>query len=74
MQDSTLSYHHITKGEGTTARSKERKKDKSEDNSDGVAVLLKKMNIAEIDRGSLQVFFLALSYYFNLVNLVEMDV
>ena len=57
--------------ESTTTRFKERKREKLEDNSKGVVVLLIKMNI---DRGRIQVFFLALSYYFNIVNLVEMNV
>ena len=32
---------YITEGEGTVARSKERKKENSEDNSEGVVVLIK---------------------------------
>ena len=63
---------YIKEGESTTTRFKKRKREKSEDNSKRVIVLLIKMN--EIDRGRIHVFFVELSYYFNLVCLVEMDV
>ena len=64
-----LERTYIKEGKDIVARSKERKREKSEDNLEGVVVLLIKMNT---DRGRIQVFFLALSYCFNLVSLVDL--